>query len=484
MKDPQLENNIISLHIRGWSIRRLSNEFRISRERVRRILNSNALERSTTGACKSKKPGKQGSKLDAYKELIKETLEKYIDPPPTNQRIFEIIKQKGFDGGITILSNYLKQIRGKQTHQPIICVETNPGQRAAHDWSDEKVLFTGTGKKEKVIFFSIILGYSRRQYICIVNDKTQSTLFNCLIDAFIHFEGVPKEIKSDNQKACVDRWEMGRPVFNKKFLEFASHYQFKPLTITPREPRENLKIERPFYYLQTNFLNARSFYDQQDLHKQLAAWLGNENDHRVHRTTRCKPIDAWQEELPFLLPLPKKQYDTSHFEYRIVNNESCIVWENYYYVVPKEYLYETCPVRITDTEIIIYSPSFEQISRYTLAPKGQADRYIGRSRSNRAKRVNLEAKYVLERLRFFGPYMSEYIDGVKKHKSNYLHHLRHVLSLKVNYHQDDIILAIRRALKYKVYEAGAIENFLKVNAEKKNEVKLLPDKNNDKNENR
>lgn len=99
MKDPQLENNIISLHARGWPIRRLSNEFRISRERVRRILHSNAHERSSTGACKRKKPGKQGSKLDAYKELIKGTLEKYIDPPPTNQRIFEIIKQKGFDGG-------------------------------------------------------------------------------------------------------------------------------------------------------------------------------------------------------------------------------------------------------------------------------------------------------------------------------------------------------------------------------------------------
>lgn len=476
MKDPELENNILSLHSRGWSIRRLAVEFKISRARIRRIIDSNNHHRNYGEPPEKKKPGKQSSKLDDFKGLIKDTLEKYPDPPPTNQRIFEIIKQKGYDGGITILSNYLKQIKGKQTPEPIICVETAPGQRAAHDWSDELILFTSTGKKEKVTFFSIILAHSRRQYICIVQDKTQHTLFNCLIESFIYFEGVPREIKSDNQKACVDRWEMGRPVFNTRFLEFASYYKFKPLTITPRTPRENLKIERPFYYLQTNFLNARSFYDPKDLQGQLTNWLLEVNDQRKHRSTNRKPIEAWQDELPYLQPLPNKHYDTSHFEHRVVNNESCIVWQGYYYAVPKEYLYETCPVRATQTDIIIYSSSHQQIIKYPLAVKGQPDRYIGRKSPSRGEKQHLDAKHVLERLEPFGPHMNEYICQVKKHKSNYLHHLRHVLSLKVNYHKDDIILAVKRALQYRIYEAGAIENFLKVNARKKNEVKLFPNK--------
>lgn len=480
MKDPELENNIISLHSRGWSVRKLSREFGISRERARRILHSHSYERETGKPPPRKKPGKQGSKLDAYKDTIKQTLEKFTDPAPTNQRIFEIIKEKGFDGGISIVSKYLKQIRGKQVPQPIVCVETAPGQRAAHDWSDEQILFASTGEKEKVTFFSIVLGYSRRQYICLAEDKTQQTLFNCLIEAFIHFEGVPKEIKSDNQKACVDRWEMGRPVFNNKFLEFASHYQFKPLSITPREPRENLKIERPFYYLQTNFLNARSFYDKNDLQEQLSGWLKNVNDQRIHRTTRKKPIEAWQDELVCLQPLPKRHYDTSVFEYRIVNNQSCIVWDNYYYVVPCQYIFETCPVRTTKGQIIIYAPNFEQITTYPLAQKGQTGKYIGRDNQNKPKKIRLAAELVFERLVPFGPDMQEYTKQLKQHKSNYLHHLRHVLGLKVNYHKDDIIIAVRRALKYKVYEAGAIENFLKVNAERKNEIKLLPVKNQSK----
>jgi len=51
-------------------------------------------------------------------------------------------------------------------------------------------------------------------------------------------------------------WECGQPIFNRHYLGFASHYGFRPLTIHPGKPTENLKNERPFYYLETNFLNA------------------------------------------------------------------------------------------------------------------------------------------------------------------------------------------------------------------------------------
>jgi hypothetical protein len=46
----------------------------------------------------------------------------------------------------------------------------------------------------------------------------------------------------------------------------------------------------------------------------------------------------------------------------------------------------------------------------------------------------------------------------------------------MNYEIDDIVIAVKRSLKYKVLDARAIENFLNVNAQKKNEVKLLPHK--------
>jgi transposase len=478
MKDESLENSIITLHSRGWSIRRLAPEFGISRGRVRRIIEHNIRQRTKTHTDKEERK-KRPSKLTPYKEAIQEILEKYKDTPVTNQRILEMIKAKGYEGGMTILSIYLTEVRGKKPPDPITCVETQAGQRGAHDWSEYYIELTSCGKKEKVTFFSFILHYSRRQYICVVEDKSQSTLFKSLVNTFIYFDGVPREIKSDNQKACVDAWEQGRAVFNKKYLEFASHYRFRPLAIHPGKPRENLKIERPFYYLQTNFLNGRTFKDINDIKEQLALWLRQDNDCRKHRTLGRSPLEAYREELPYLQSLPCHHYDTTHLEYRIVNNESCITWMGYYYQVPSEYLYETCPVRVSDGQITVYSPDGKEIVQYPMAEKGRKDRYIGRTNTLGTK-IQLHSKEVIERLQVLGPVMEQYINEVKKHKGvHYLHHLRGVLSLKVNYHTDDIIIAVRRALKYKVYDAGSIENFLQINAPKKNEIKLLPKKDQD-----
>jgi transposase len=475
MKDEDLENNIVSLFGRGWSIRHLAREFTISRNRVRRILLRNKAARQQ-GEEPVVKKQKRRSKLDPYKEYIAELLGQFTFPRPTCQRIFELVCEKGYDGGITILKDYLATVRPKKKPEPIIIVETKPGQRGQHDWSEYVIPLTQTGKSEKVIFFSFILSWSRRQYLEIVEDKTQITLFRALINTFIYMKGVPKEVRSDNQKACVDRWEAGRPVYNAKYLQFATHYQFRPLTIRPGKAEENLRVERPFFYLETNFFNARSFYDRQDLKHQLTQWLLTKNDTRTHRTTKRQPIVMHAEELPYLKPLPQKPFDTSIIVHQVVNNEACIEWEGYFYAAPKELLFELCPVRITQDELFIYSPDCELLVIHKLAEKGRVDRYIGRS-LRKKRSVILDAAEVIDRLEAFGPQMKFFIEKIKKHKpGNYLYHLRHILALRYYYYPADILRAVERAVKYRVFDSSAIENFLAVNMKKRNEPEIMPPK--------
>jgi hypothetical protein len=312
----------------------------------------------------------------------------------------------------------------------------------------------------------------------VVDDKKQHTLFQCLINSFIYLDGVPREIKSDNQKACVDRWEIGRPVYNKAYLEFATHYRFAPLTITPGNPSENLKIERPFYYLERSFLNGREFSDRDDLRAQLQEWLRGVNDVRTHGTTKERPIDRYMEEHHFLQVLPLNHFDTSLIVHRVVNQESCIYYEGYQYVVPDKYMYELCPIRITDQGMVIYSGSGEQIACHGLAEKGQKERYVG-THQKPMRKPDLVIADVISRLENFSPEMSEYIDHVKRHKpTTWRHHLRSLLALKVNYREDDILVAVRRAKKYKVFESSAIERFLEKNAEPRYSIKLSFKRNN------
>jgi transposase len=441
------------------------------------MLLSNSIQRDTTPVEGIKPKKKRSGKLDTFKDFIAELLDKYSNI--TGQRVYEHLTQKGFEGKITIVRDYLQDIRRLGSKTPVRLVETDPGQRAAHDWSDYKIHFTSSDNTVQVIFFSYILSHSRRQYIEVVDDKTQKTLFRALINAFIYLDGVPREIKSDNQKACVDRWEMCKPVFNARYLEFATFYRFRPLTITPGKPTENLKIERPFYYLERSFLNGREFLDRDDLKEQLRGWLTDVNDVRTHATTRKRPIDMFIQEHPYLQALPANHFDTSEVTHLVVSQESCVQWKGYQYVVPQKYMYEVCPVRITEDHLVVYSPLGEQLAFHPLAEPGQMERYVGVPHKT-GKKPDLAIADVISRLEGFSPEMGDYIEQVRRHKpGSWRHHLKSLLALKVNYRVDDILVAIRRARQYKVFESGAIERFLANNSEPRCSIKLTfkPNKN-------
>ena len=472
MKDEAFENSVIYHHGQGWSIRRLGREYHCGRNRILRILRENE-HRRTMGVNHLKEPRVYPSKLDPYKEHIQDLLQKFGDI--TTQRIYEQILEKGYPGKITMVEVYVSKIRTAKSHPVIRCVETAPGQRAAHDWSEYMIEFTSSeGRESKVTFFSYILGYSRRQWIEVVEDKIQRTLMECLVHAFMYFDGVAREIKSDNQKVCVDRWECGQPIFNRHYLGFASHYGFRPLAIHPRKPTENLKVERPFYYLETNFLNGRRFRDKNDLKEQLRSWLTQVNDVRVHRTTRRRPIDMFGDELPCLLPLPTTHYDTSLIVYRVVNQESCVNYQGYYYFVPGDHLFKSCPVRITSDQVIIYSHDFKLLISHPLAEKGATGRYIGLPPAYTHGRV-LKLSEVTQRLSVMGRVMEKYTEKLILQKKDPTPALNALLALKVHYFTEDILKAIGRAMDHGVYDIKTIERFLKTHAQGRDAIKTLFD---------
>jgi len=64
----------------------------------------------------TKKKIPRKSKLDPYLPLMKELLEKY--PDITDVRVFEELCEAGFDGGKTIVTDRLRQIRRRETAYP------------------------------------------------------------------------------------------------------------------------------------------------------------------------------------------------------------------------------------------------------------------------------------------------------------------------------------------------------------------------------
>ena len=148
MKDEAMENSLIYQYNQGWSVRRLSVEYRISRRRASRILQEHERQRSE-GINDDARLGPRKSKLDPHKDYIHQLLGEFTSI--TAQRVYECILEKGYAGKISILQDYMATLRKGTAKEVIRCVETAPGQRAAHDWSEYMIEFTSSeGKEQKV----------------------------------------------------------------------------------------------------------------------------------------------------------------------------------------------------------------------------------------------------------------------------------------------------------------------------------------------
>ena len=130
------------MHTEGWSIRSLARHFEISKNTVRKILRKNQDQRDN-GHEVLKIKQTRSSKLDAFVPSIQRILEEY--PDITGVRMLEELKVEGFDGGKSILNEYLRKVRPNPKRDPVIRFETEPGEQAQMDWSEHTVKFRKTG---------------------------------------------------------------------------------------------------------------------------------------------------------------------------------------------------------------------------------------------------------------------------------------------------------------------------------------------------
>lgn len=457
----ELDNLIVNMHCSGWSIRALAKHFQISRNTVRKVIRDNNTRRNEghDALCTKKSQIKRRSKLDRFIPRIKELLKEF--PDITGVRVLEEIRIMGYDGGDTILRDKLLQLRPKPKKEPIIRFETEAGQQGQMDWSPYTVDFTRTGKT-KVLCFSYILGYSRRQYIDFTTDRKFHTLIRRHRDAFEYFGGVPNCCLYDGEKTVLKRWEAGHPIFNPAFIAFITHYNCRPIACRPGRAQTKGKVEQPFKYVAGNLLNGRRFEDIRDLRSKARWWLSEKSDKHKHDTTGVPPIELFMEkELSFLQPLPSQPYDTAEVKLLLCHFDGFLRFETNCYSVPYEYVGEIMSLKATENEIFIYSPDLKLAGHHERLPRGARG-----MTENPLHRNYKNLRYGLEPLKAqflnIGNAAQDFLAGLKeKYPNNCGFHARYILKLKEHYLTDDINNALAHALAYYAFDGKAIERILK-----------------------
>ena len=465
----ELRHEIVRRHQGGASMRRIARDLGLARETVQSALRRWQAERAGQEAAAGV-PARRPSRVDPYNEAIRQLLARY--PDITIVRVFQELRAQGFTGGLTIVRERVLELRPQPPREPVRRFETAPGVQAQMDYSSYDIDFTEQGRR-RVHLFSYVLSYSRRQYLHFVESQDLPTTLREHVHAFTHLGGVAATCLYDNMKVVVLRHGDEGPLYNPKFLAFATHYGFTPQACRVRRSQTKGKVERPFWYVESNLLNGRTFRSLTHLNEVTAWWLAQVADVRLHRETKQRPLDRHAEERPHLLPLPATPYDVAVVAYRVVNVEGFVVYQQNSYSVPWRYIGQALPVRVTEAEVIVYGAHLEEIARHRLWPRGQT----GQRAEDKAHRPGADPRrheaLLRERFVELGPLAERFLDGLLRGQRYGKEQALKLLALQGSYARADLLAALERAVRFGAYTLSAVERILAAQAQPRSCLDVL-----------
>jgi transposase len=452
---------ILAMRQKNRSVRQIARTLGLHRATVQRLLNT------TTATTKepTAKPSAP-SKLDPFSKRIEELSQK---EDLTIRAIYRALRQEGYAGGRTILCDRVRELRGsRRMRQAFARYEPAPGLEAQMDWSPYTVKIDA--RATKIHLFSMILSYSRFQYMEVFDDEKQDTLFQGHIEAFEAFEGVPSVILYDNQAQVVTgRLPSGLPMLHPRFDAFARHYGFQPKICLPGNPERKGRVERPFGYFETNFLPLRAFSSLKDIRQQLRSWLDGDDaepsgNFRVHGTTRRRPVDMWsEEERSLLIPEPKTVFMPTRTEVRLVGKDCLVSVLGNSFTVPPLYVGREVTVLISPKAIKVFNAKGEAIAEHE-TPSGKGHMVIDPAHYAQIKRTHNYTPLAQLDSFFLAtfPNALPFLEGLKRHLKSIDHiHLKHLRAMLEYFTREQIAEAIAEATTHGIFTVTYVEELLR-----------------------
>jgi len=275
------------------------------------------------------------SMLDPYKAFVIDTLDSH--PRLRATRIFEMLRQRGYRGGIALLRCYVKQVRPASTKEAYLRLQTMPGEQGQVDWGSFGKLQVGDAQRA-LSCFVMVLSYSRAMYARFMLDQSMESFLRGHVEAFEYLGGAPRTLLYDNLKSVVLERDGQQVRFNPRLLEFAGHYHFVPELCAPYRGNEKGKVERAIQYLRTSFFAARDFTSLAEINQQLIRWLSEVAEQRPRPTDARGQIvqQCLQQEREALLPLPAHRFNCELLQTASSGKQPYIRFDKNDYSIPHE----------------------------------------------------------------------------------------------------------------------------------------------------
>jgi transposase len=389
-------------------------------------------------------------------------------------RILEEIQELGYKGGYSILKEHLRKVRPKARKRPTAPIDHPPGHEGQMDWSEHKVVIGG--RIQKVQTGSIVLCFSRWMFTRIFLDQTIESVIALHEQAFQELGAVPEIMTYDNMTTVGRHVGPGKVWINPIFERFAKEYGFKIVILQPGKKERHGMVERPFHYIENNFLKGREFRDLEDLNQRLDLWRANRANVRIHGTLREKPMARLERELSFLKPLSRNLSDQVYKEVdRLVHADFCIAVDCCRYSTDPSLIGEYVKVRLYKEHLEIWLHN-QMHCRHAYAT-GQEKRQILPEHQQRYKSMSGQ-KHLLEQafLRLGEPARVYYQGLLNEKKGAAGYHMQRILKLADRHGQEVVLGALNYAASYGAYDAQTVLRIINGHKLRLGQATVMPDK--------
>ena len=298
----------------------------------------------------------KGSKLDSYKTEISDKLTiKRI----TVRGVYEFMVKKY---GLTrigsypnfnryVLENKLKPNSNTNGHPRF---EKDPGEQGQVDWKEDIPVANKYGEIFVINALHLTLKFSRYSHLELSIQKRYDDVARGLINGFIKFGGVPKELLFDNMSTVANvHTKPKQPT--TAISRLAKDFGFKVRFCGTRKPETKGTVEAKNKVIDWIRAYEGEFETLEEL-LEIIETINQDMNITINQETDMSPTALFYKEKEYLQPLPNKdlidQYLTPN-KYK-VSKEALIRYGNSRYSVVPKLIGEEVTVDFLDNKLYIY----------------------------------------------------------------------------------------------------------------------------------
>lgn len=273
--------------------------------------------------------------------------------------------------------------------------------------------------------------------------------------------GAPERVMIDNTHVVVLRGT-GREMIPVPEMEvFAERFGFRFVAHAIGDANRSARVERPFHFIENNFLAGRAFASWEDLNSQARQWCDRVNS-TYKKHIRAIPRELFAVERARLKPLPAWIPEVYRMHPRTVDTEGYVSVNSIRYSVPVAWIGRRVEARETRDKIVIDLDARHSVTHVRAVTPLERRVTLAEHRPPRGEGVKRGDPHPEElAILLAAPELAAYVAALKEKGRKVAGlALRQLLRLLREYPREPLLAAAREAFHYGLYDLDRVERMI------------------------